>query len=310
MTAQTRFYFIIAAVTIVCSAILLAALTMALKGFRWDRSSRPIFIDFPSVTGIHVNSQVRYAGKTVGVVSGMQFLTWVERQESKNPANSVRVRVSLYSEAPPLYEGTEASIVSDTLLSEKFVDLIPRSASLPQKPNEPEAPLLKEGAIIQGNPVVSFDMLAQEAYQTLSDINRILDTVRENNPDFSIHLAQLISNGGQLAQNADKLVRQVDELLATNDPAIKQLTRDLKVISQNLKVTSTYAKTLTATVAKKPWQIVWGGKKNELPSEREILQSNQPIPIIQNEQECPSSQHKKNPSFSRASKRHLPTHSH
>jgi hypothetical protein len=55
------------------------------------------------------------------------------------------------------------------------------------------------------------------------------------------------------------------------------MVSELRVVSQNLKVVSTYAKGLTATLAEKPSRLIWSGPKSEIPSEKQILESTNPV---------------------------------
>jgi len=48
--------YVVALSVILCSAILLAALTIALTGFRFKKPSRTLQIDFQDVTGVKLHS--------------------------------------------------------------------------------------------------------------------------------------------------------------------------------------------------------------------------------------------------------------
>ena len=58
--------YVVALSVIICSAILLGALTIALTGFRFQKPSRTLQIDFEDVTGVKMHSEVRYAGAPAG----------------------------------------------------------------------------------------------------------------------------------------------------------------------------------------------------------------------------------------------------
>ena len=66
--------YIVALSVIACSAVLLAALTIALSGYRLKKPSRTLQIDYEDVTGVKVHSEVRYAGAPAGRVIGMHHL--------------------------------------------------------------------------------------------------------------------------------------------------------------------------------------------------------------------------------------------
>ena len=58
-------------------------------------------INYEDVTGIKVNSEVRYAGAPAGRVISMRHLTAKERDASANKKDAVRVTVSLDEGIPP-----------------------------------------------------------------------------------------------------------------------------------------------------------------------------------------------------------------
>lgn len=265
--------YLIAAAVIVCSLILVGALTIALSNFRFGGGGRTLEIRFGSVTGIHVNSQVRYAGKTIGKVVEIGFLTAEERQN--NPRNAVRVIASLDTDAPILYQGTAATILSDTILAEKFVDVLPA-------PIDPLGPIplqLADHEPIQGQESISIDELTRVGFQTIDQVNRFLADLKRDYPDLHTKVGSIIDHSERLVTNADDLVKELDNLIARSDPTLSQTLKDMKVIAQNLKVTTTYSKAFTKTIGEKPWRVIFGGEVNELPTEEEILKSTKPIPV-------------------------------
>ena len=92
--------YLVALSVIVCSAILLAALTIALTGFRFKKPSRTLQIYFEDVTGVKLHSEVRYAGAPAGRVIEMQHLSREQRETGANKRNAVRVTVELREEIP------------------------------------------------------------------------------------------------------------------------------------------------------------------------------------------------------------------
>lgn len=273
MTAQTRSDILIALSVICCSIVLLAALTVALSGYRFQTPASTLHIDFESVVGIRVNSDIRYAGKPVGAVTSMRFLTHEERL--KKPGYIVRLTACLDEGTPELFEGTQATIVSDTILAEKFVDLLP----VPVTPGKEMPPMLADNSIINGQETIGFDELTRAGFQVVEKVDDILIDLRKDYPDLHHKIGSLIENGSNLMRNSDKLVSKIDQLVESNDPSIKKLIQDLNVTSQNLKVTTTYAKALTATLGARPWSLIWGGEENRLPTESEILASQKPIQL-------------------------------
>ena len=97
-------YFVALSV-IACSLVLLGALTFALSGYRFKKPTRTLQINYEDVTGIKVNSEVRYAGAPAGRVISMRHLTAKERDASANKKDAVRVTVSLDEGIPPMPNG-------------------------------------------------------------------------------------------------------------------------------------------------------------------------------------------------------------
>ena len=72
--------YLVALSVIACSIVLLAALTIALSGYRLKKPARTLQIDYEDVTGIKVHSEVRYAGAPAGRVIAMRHLSAAERE--------------------------------------------------------------------------------------------------------------------------------------------------------------------------------------------------------------------------------------
>lgn len=272
-TSHTSDY-IIAGSVIACSLALLVVLTIALSGYRFTTGGKELKIDFTTVAGIRPNSQVRYAGKTVGYVSKIRFRTAEERRN--HPEAVVQVIADLDSDAPPLYEGTLAQIISDTLLADKFVDIIPvtidpNSATLPKE-------LAADKEII-GRGQIGFDELSREGFSTIAKVDTFLTDLQRDYPDLHNKFGSLINHSESMVRNTDDLVKELDDLIDKSDPELRASLKDLRVAIQNLKVTSTYTKAFTGTLGERPWRVIWGGETNNLPSEKEILNSDKPLPI-------------------------------
>jgi ABC-type transporter Mla subunit MlaD len=323
MKSQNRSHYIIGTMVILCSVILLGAMTIALSGYSWRAGGRTLAIEFHDATGIKVHSAVKFAGKTAGSVTRISYLSPEERSKTKDWRNAVRVEVLLDDDVPPLLEGLAASLNADTLLGEKFIAL---------QPGRPDAPALAERAVIQGSEMGSIDSVARSAQETLETANDILKKLKSDYPGLVPRLAELLNQGNMIlaqgsnlvnnadttilnangavtqlkvdynelvprlnslfaraqsiATNADQAVLKVSTLLERTDAVVQsneanltKLLQELRVAAQNLKVVTTYAKTLTATLAEKPSNLIWGRKKNELPKERTILESAEPVPL-------------------------------
>ena len=73
--------YLVALSVIFCSVVLLAALTIALSGYRLKKPTRTLQIHYQDVTGIKLHSEVRYAGAPAGRVIAMRHLSASERAE-------------------------------------------------------------------------------------------------------------------------------------------------------------------------------------------------------------------------------------
>src|SRR5262249_60804655 len=94
--------YLVALFVIACSIVLLAALTFALSGYRLKKPTRTLQINYEDVTGIKVNSEVRYAGAPAGRVLAMRHLAAKEREAGANKRDAVRGTVSLAEKIQPL----------------------------------------------------------------------------------------------------------------------------------------------------------------------------------------------------------------
>jgi ABC-type transporter Mla subunit MlaD len=323
MKSKNISQYILGATVIICSLVLLGALTFALSGFPARKGGRKLEIDFHDATGIKIHSSVKYAGKSAGTVALIRYLRPEERLQALDPLNVVRVTVQLDEEVPTLPSDLTARLDAESLLGEKFVALTPGKA---------EAPPLSAGAIIQGGEVGSIDAVARSAQAAIKTVDEILTKLKGDYPALIPRLAELLGQGNSLltqssnlvhnadttilsandavtklkadyaelipklnalfaqarsiATNADLamskvngLVERLDGVVKTNEGDVAKLVEELRVVSQNLKVVTTYAKTLSGTLAEKPSTLIWGRKKKDLPTEQSILESSKPVPI-------------------------------
>src|SRR5438094_10525494 len=115
--------YFVALFVIACSVILLGALTFALSGRQLKKPTRTLQINYEDVTGIKVNSEVRYAGAPTGRVIAMRHLTAQEREASANKKDAVRITDNLDEGIAPLPTDLTATLSRDTIPSSKFVAL-------------------------------------------------------------------------------------------------------------------------------------------------------------------------------------------
>jgi ABC-type transporter Mla subunit MlaD len=282
--------YFVALFVVVCSVVLLAALTFALSGYRLKKPTRTLQINYEDVTGIKVNSEVRYAGAPAGRVIAMRHLTATEREASANKKDAVQVTVSLDEGIPPLPTDVTATLSSDTMLSPKFVAL---------SAGTPGGETLANNAAIEGHPAYGLEQITAAAGPLFENANKLLDNLnvtvtglKKDLNDFTPKLGPLadslkldadnlqnvITNLEGVAKGADSLFGTAGTFIKTTDKSLQEQLKQLHVTLLNLKVVTTYAKELVETLAQKPNRIIFSGKPATLTPEGEILRSSKPLP--------------------------------
>lgn len=275
-------YFVALSV-IACSLMLLGALTFALSGYRLKKPTRTLQIYYQDVTGIRVNSEVRYAGAPAGRVIGMRYLSAKEREASPNKNNAVRVTVSLEEAIPPLPADVIATLGSDTLLAPKFVAL---------SAGTPGGQTLANNAAIEGHPAYDLDQVMAAAGPLLDNLNTTVTNLKHDLGEFTPklgpladslkldvdNLQNLITNFEGVGKDADTVLGTADRFISATDKQLQEDLKQLHVTLMNLKVVSTHAKALVQTLAEKPNRIIFSGKPATLTPEAEILKSSKPLP--------------------------------
>jgi len=282
--------FLVALFVITCSVVLLAALTFALTGYHLKKPTRTLQINYEDVTGIKVNSEVRYAGAPAGRVIAMRQLTAQEREASANKRDAVRVTVSLGEGIPPLPTDVTATLSSDTLLSPKFVAL---------SAGTPGGETLANNAAIEGHPAYGLEQITGAAGPLIDNANKLIDNLnvtvtnlKKDLGDFTPKLGPLadslkldldnlqnaITNLEGVEKGANNLFGSADTFIKSTDKQLQEQLKQLHVTLLNLKVVTTYAKQLVETLAEKPNRIIFSGKPATLTPESEILKSSKPLP--------------------------------
>jgi ABC-type transporter Mla subunit MlaD len=282
--------YIVAISVILCSLVLLGALTVALSGYRLKKPKRTLQINYEDVTGIKVNSEVRYAGAPAGRVIAMRHLTAKEREASPNKMDAVRVTVSLDEGIPPLPTDVTATLSSDTMLAPKFVAL---------SAGTPGGTTLADNAAIEGHPAYGLEQITAAAGPLFENANKLLDNLNATVTGLKGDLDQftpklgpladslkidvdnlqnVIANLEGVAKGADKLFGTADTFISATDKQLREQLKQLHVVLLNLKVVTTHAKALVETLAEKPNRLIFSGKPATLTPESEILKSLKPLP--------------------------------
>jgi ABC-type transporter Mla subunit MlaD len=282
--------YLVALFVIACSVVLLAALTFALSGYRLKKPTRTLQINYEDVTGVKVNSEVRYAGAPAGRVIAMRHLTPKERESSANNKDAVRVTVSLDEGIPLLPADVTASLSSDTLLSPKFVAL---------SAGTPGGETLANNAAIEGHPAYGLEQITAAAGPLFENANKLIDNLnvtvtglKKDLDQFTPKLGPLadslkvdvdnlqnvVTNLDNLTKGADTVLGTADRFISSTDKQLQEQLKQLHVVLLNLKVVTTHAKALVQTLAEKPNRIIFSGKPATLTPESEILKSYKPLP--------------------------------
>ena len=282
--------YVVALFVVACSIVLLAALTFALSGYHLKKPTRTLQINYEDVTGIKVNSEVRYAGAPAGRVIAMRHLTAQEREASANKKVAVLVTVSLDEGIPPLPTDVTATLSSDTLLSPKFVAL---------SAGTPGGETLANNAAIEGHPAYGIEQITAAAGPLFDNANKLLNdlsvTVTGLKKDLdqftpklgpladslktdADNLQNVITNVDTMAKGADAVLGTADHFISGTDKQLQEQLKQLHVTLLNLKVVATYAKALLESLAQKPNRIIFSGKPPTLTPEGEILRSSKPLP--------------------------------
>ena len=289
--------YVVALAVIACSLVLLAALTVALSGYRLKKPARTLQIDYEDVTGIKLHSELRYAGAPAGRVIAMRHLSGAERGASANKRDAVRVTVTVDDKIPPLPADIMATLSSDTLLAPKFVAL---------SAGTPGTKTLANNSIIEGHPSYGIEQITAAAGPLLDHANVLLDnlngtvtnlngTVTEVKGDLGEFLPKLsplvdtvaieLNDLQKVIQGLHDVEAQVGTVLDTannflgaTDKKLQEQLNQLHVTLLNLKVITTHAKALTEALGEKPNRLIFSGKANKLTPESEILKSGKPLP--------------------------------
>ena len=282
--------YLVALSVILCSVVLLAALTFALSGYRLRKPTRTLQVQYEDVTGIKVHSEVRYAGAPAGRVIAMRHLTSAERSKLSNKRDAVIVTIELDENVPPIPADVTATLSSDTLLSPKFVAL---------SAGTPGGKTLANNAAIEGHPAYGIEQITAAAGPLFENANKLLDNLNVTVSDLHGELGDLMPKLGPLAdslkidvddlqnvinnlqsvsKDADQFIGTANTFIGSTDKSIQDQMKELHVTLLNLKVITTHAKALIDSLAEKPNRVIFSGKAPKLTPEEEILKSSKPLP--------------------------------
>ena len=282
--------YLVALSVIICSLVLLAALSFALSGYRLKKPTRTLQIEYEDVTGIKVHSEVRYAGAPAGRVVAVRHLTAAERAKLPNKNDAVIVTIELDDEIPPLPADITATLSSDTMLAAKFVAL---------SAGTPAGKTLANHATIEGHPAYGIEQITAAAGPLFDNANKLIDNLNVTVTDLHGDLGQfmpklspiadsvkidvdnlqnVINNLETVSEDADHFIGTANTFIGSTDKSLQDQLKELHVTLLNLKVITTHAKALIDELTEKPNRVIFSGKAPNLTSEDEILKSSKPLP--------------------------------
>jgi len=282
--------YLVALSVILCSIVLLAALTFALSGYRLKKPTRTLQIRYEDVTGIKIHSEVRYAGAPAGRVIGVRHIGAAERAKLPNRKDAVVVTVEIDEDVPPIPTDAIATLSSDTMLSPKFVAL---------SAGTPGGKTLANNETIEGHPAYGIEQITAAAGPLFDNANKLIDnlnlTVTDLHGDLGgftpklgpiadsakidvDNLQNVIKNLDAVSKDADQFIGTANTFVGSTDKSLQDQLKELHVTLLNLKVITTHAKALVDSLAEKPNRIIFSGKTPNLTPEEEILKSTKPLP--------------------------------
>lgn len=257
----------IASSVIVGSLLIIVALGLVMGRFTVSSGENKLTVNFPSVTGISVNSPVKYAGAPVGRVRSIRVLPKTEQTMRADSYSFIQIELDL-NQPLELTQEIQVAVKQDGFMGSKYVAIIP---------GRPDGAPLAKGSILEGQDIIELTELGPDFRMMISEIQPTLQRLDSISSAIDTALPNLLQNMDSLVENGNQMMSIV------NTPESKQelqkMISNMKVVSENLKVVSTYTKGFTKTIGEKPWKMIWGGTPNQLPTEEEILKSNKPLPV-------------------------------
>ena len=186
------------------------------------------------VTGLSVQSQVRYQGVPVGRVESLRFL--------QDKPGVVRILIAIDPKTP-ITEGTWAEIATAGVTGISNIEL--RDNGTSSQRVESSATHIADIPMRPG----FWERLQQQGGGMLGTIERVLDQVEKfTTADNAASLEQTLKNAANLSARLDSAVKQVE-------PAIKQLPVMIESISNTAKRADVAAAEI-ATLAKSAQQTI------------------------------------------------------
>jgi phospholipid/cholesterol/gamma-HCH transport system substrate-binding protein len=257
----------VASSVIVGSIFLIAALGLVMGKFTVSSGANRLTVNFPTVTGISVNSPVKYAGAPVGRVRGIRVLPKSEQTMRPNGFSVIQVELDL-NQPLELTQDIVVGVKQDGFMGSKYINILP---------GRPDGTPLAKETVLEGEDIVELTELGPDLRMMITEIHPTLLRLDAISSAIETSLPSLLQDIDSLVENGNQMFSVVNNPEAKQD--LQKMLSNMRVVSENLKIVSTYTKGFSKTVGEKPWRVVWGGTPNKLPSEEEILKSNKALPV-------------------------------
>lgn len=199
---------------ILTAAVVLGAFLFLLGGVSFE-DDYDVFVDFDNPGSVQPGAAVRVGGVKVGSVEEVTYLgNRLDPQTGRRAL--VRLRVALYERVrETLHEDALFFVTSQGVLGEQFLAVEPGTA---------DAPVLREGAIVEGVDPPRLDLALALGYELLETV---VDGVRDNREELGTLMDDLVAlvHGMRmlLDENRGDLDHIVDNVRTLSDEGVSTL---------------------------------------------------------------------------------------
>ena len=199
---------------ILAAAILLGGFLFILGGVSFE-DTYSVFVDFDNPGSIQPGAAVRIGGVKVGAIEDVTYMgRELDPATGRRPL--VRVRVSIHENVrDTVHEDALFYVTSQGVLGEQFIAVDPGSA---------DAPILAEGAIVEGVDPPRLDLALSLGYELLENL---VDGIRDNREELSGLLDDIVALMHQLrlllVENRGDVDAIIDNVRTLSDEGITTL---------------------------------------------------------------------------------------
>jgi phospholipid/cholesterol/gamma-HCH transport system substrate-binding protein len=263
-------------VLVFTSFVFLMIFVLSIGSYKLFKDMKEYVVYFDFVSGLEVNSPVRYSGVEVGHVKDIEIIGNGE----KVPVDYKRVKVTLKVLAKVgLPKGTDAALSTLGLMGEKYIDLFPgKNVDLTEE-------VIEDGDIIIGSDFIKFRDMLKVSKKIVDKLEHIVSSVDSiigdsetktnlintinNLEEFSGNINDIVSNNKtsitNVLQKMDGVADNLSVFLESADEVLGENKEDIKVLIANLKVFS-------SKISKRPSSLVWKSKEEKIQEVKERRQ--------------------------------------